>query len=120
MAVEMTEGTKKDAGKLPIHLFPTEALFAACKVLEFGAKKYAERNWEQGMDWSRVWSALMRHMWCWWAGKQPTSENFVFGSLDDETKFSHLWHAMCCIVFLVTYEERKVGTDDRPVGKVVK
>lgn len=73
-----------------------------------------DRNWEKGMDWSRVFGALMRHMWAWWQGKGPTNENFVFGSLDEETKRSHLWHGGCCIVFLIAYEMRGVGTDDRP------
>lgn len=72
-----------------------------------------ERNWELGMKWGRVFGALMRHMWCWWGGKSPTSKSFLFGELDDETKFSHLWHAGCCIAFLITYEERMVGEDDR-------
>lgn len=34
------------------------------------------------MSWSRVFGALMRHMWCWWGGAQPTGKNFVFGDLD--------------------------------------
>jgi len=108
------EGRKDDNGKVPIHLIPAEALYAAAKILDFGQKKYAPRNWEKGMDWSRVFSALMRHMWCWWAGKQPTGVNFIFGEIDDETTYSHLWHALSCIMFLVVYEERKVGEDDRP------
>ena len=39
--------------------------------------------------------------------------SFLFGELDGETSFSHLWHAACCLMFLVTYEERADGTDDR-------
>lgn len=108
------EGVKNDGGKLPLHLLPAEALFAAATILDFGQKKYAPRNWERGMAWSRVFGALMRHMWCWWAGNQGTSKSFLFGDLDEETKCSHLWHALCCIIFLVTYEERGVGEDDRP------
>ena len=71
------------------------------------------RNWELGMKWSRVFGAMMRHMWCWWGGKGPTTTNFVFGDLDDETGYSHLWHAGCCLAFLITYEQRKIGEDDR-------
>lgn len=108
------EGRKDDGGKVPIHLFPPEGLFAAATILDLGARKYSERNWEKGMAWSRVFSALMRHMWCWWAGKQPPSKSFLFGELDSETNYSHLWHALCCILFLVTYEERQIGEDDRP------
>lgn len=108
------EGRKDDTNKLPIHLVPPEIIFASAYILKFGADKYGERNWEKGMSWSRVFSACMRHMWAWWGGSQGSTENFVFGSLDDETERSHLWHALCCVIFLVTYEERKVGEDDRP------
>jgi hypothetical protein len=66
------------------------------------------------MTWSRVFGALMRHMWCWWSGMQPTSKSFLFGDLDAETGKSHLWHAGCCLAFLIAYEERATGTDDRP------
>ena len=108
------EGTKHDAGKVRLDLVPPELLYAVGTILGFGAAKYGEYNWAKGMKWSRVFGALMRHMWCWWGGKQKTATNFAFGSLDDETKHSHLWHAGCCITFLITYEERGIGEDDRP------
>lgn len=107
------EGRKDDHEKDRIELFPPEAVFAISRVLTKGAVKYADRNWEKGMAWSRVFGALMRHMWAWWAGKGPTTKSFLFGDLDPEWKFSHLWHAGCCIVFLIAYEERGVGDDDR-------
>lgn len=110
-----SSATKFDEGKAPYHLIPPEFLEAICAILAFGASKYAERNWEQGMAWSRCFSACMRHMWCWWGSKGPTSNSFLFGSMDPETGYSHLWHAACCLVFLVTYEERNIGEDDRHV-----
>lgn len=109
----MAEGRKDDAGKVRMELIPPELLFAVAQILTFGANKYAARNWEQGMSWGRVFGALMRHMWCWWGGKGPTTENFLFGSTDGETGHSHLWHAACCIAFLIAFEERGAGTDDR-------
>lgn len=99
------EVVKYDTGKLPYHLVPPELLEGMCSVLDFGARKYTPRNWELGMDWSRPFSALMRHMWAWWRGE----------SVDPETGMSHLWHAGCCIAFLIAYEQRGVGTDDRPI-----
>ena len=108
-------GIKYDADKVRMDLLPPELLFSVADILTFGAKKYADRNWEAGMSWGRVFAALMRHMWAWWGGKAPTTKNFVFGDLDLETGRSHLWHAGCCIAFLITYEERGVGTDDRMV-----
>lgn len=100
----MSEGRKDDQGKLPYHLLPPEALEATAAVLAFGAAKYGDRNWERGMAWSRPFSALMRHMWAWWRGEPA----------DPETGMSHLWHAGCCIAFLIAYERRGAGTDDRP------
>lgn len=97
------EGKKFDDGKDRIELFPPEALFAISRVLTLGARKYDDRNWEKGMEWSRMFGACMRHLWAWWRGEDK----------DPETGYSHLWHAGCCIVFLITYEERQIGEDDR-------
>lgn len=108
-------GAKLDTGKVRIELFPAEALLGPSRVLTFGASKYSDRNWELGIAWGRVFGALMRHMWAWWQGKGPTSKSFLFGELDGETNFSHLWHAGCCIAFLIAYEERNMYQfDDRP------
>lgn len=114
---KVTEGTKDDSSKIQMELIPPELLFSVGSVLTFGASKYGERNWELGMSWSRVFGAMMRHMWAWWGGSQGTSTNFAFGDSDDETTYSHLWHAGCCISFLIAYEDRKSGTDDRPSCK---
>ena len=56
------------------------------------------------MSWGRVFAALMRHMWAWWRGEVN----------DPETGMSHLWHAATNIAFLLAFEARKVGVDDRP------
>jgi hypothetical protein len=112
----MSEGLKHDDGKLRIDLFPGDALFAISQILTFGAKKYTARNWENGIAWGRVFGATMRHLWSWWQGRGPTNQSFLFGDLDTESGFSHLWHAGCCIVFLIAYEMRGMTTfDDRPV-----
>lgn len=107
------EGRKDDANKVRMDLVPPEIIFAIADILTFGAEKYSARNWEKGMTWGRPFAALMRHMWAWWGGRGPTSKSFLFGDLDEETKRSHLWHAACCIAFLVTFEERGIGEDDR-------
>lgn len=103
----VAHGRKDDAGKAAHHLIPPELPEAVAAVLAFGAVKYGARNWEQGMEWSRPFSALMRHMWAWWRGEAS----------DPETGMSHLWHAACCIAFLVAYEQRKAGVDDRPAAQ---
>lgn len=100
----MSEGRKFDTGKDPWHLLPFDAIRGIVAVLRFGAGKYGDRNWEAGMAWSRCYSALFRHMTAWWEGEDK----------DAETGYSHLWHAGCCIVFLIAFEIRGVGVDDRP------
>jgi hypothetical protein len=101
------EGQKFDSDKLRYELLPPELLEEVARVLTFGAHKYSARNWELGMAWSRPFGALMRHMWAWWRGEEK----------DPETGYSHLAHAACCIAFLVSYEARNTGTDDRPKGE---
>lgn len=104
MTLRLQEGHKEDTGKLGWHLVPGDAVEEIVRVLDFGAGKYAPRNWEMGMAWSRPFAALMRHMWAWWRGQEN----------DPETGLSHLAHAGCCILFLIAYSKRKAGTDDRP------
>ncbi|QPC43478.1 hypothetical protein HW532_12705 [Kaustia mangrovi] len=97
-------GRKDDGGKLRMELIPPEVVEATAAVLTFGASKYEDRNWERGMKWGRVFGALMRHLWSWWRRERA----------DPETGYSHLWHAACCIAFLIAYEARQCGEDDRP------
>jgi hypothetical protein len=97
-------GIKHDQGKPRMDLIAPELQVALAEILTFGAAKYNDRNWESGMRWGKVFAALMRHLWDWWAKKGP----------DPETGKSHLWHASCCIMFLVAYESRNIGQDDRP------
>lgn len=97
-------GVKYDAGKAPWHLVAFDAIAEIVAVLDFGAKKYAARNWEAGMDWDRPFGACLRHLTAWWMGEDK----------DQETGLSHLAHAGCCIMFLIAYEIRGVGVDTRP------
>ena len=101
-------GVKFDDGKLPIALIPPELIIGVGNILNFGAKKYSERNWEKGMKYSRVYSALQRHLIKWWDPYQSDT--------DEETGESHLAHAACCLAFLLSYEARgEYGEfDDRP------
>jgi hypothetical protein len=101
----LTEGRKDDDGKPRFDLLPPEFLEDTAKVLTFGAMKYQPRNWEKGMAWGRVFGAMMRHMWSWWRGQK----------LDPETGLPHLAHAACCVAFLMAFEARGVGKDDRHI-----
>lgn len=99
----MSGGVKYDEGKPPFDLLDPTYLEGTARVLAFGAGKYSPYNWAEGMKWSRVFAALMRHMWKWWKGE-------VY---DEETGEMHLYHASCCLMFLAHYQLYNVGEDDR-------
>jgi hypothetical protein len=99
-----TEGVKHDQHKIRWDLVPYDAVNEIAKVLTFGAAKYEARNWEKGMDWSRAFGALQRHLTRWFHGQDK----------DKETQLTHLSNAGCCLFFLLAWELRQVGNDDRP------
>lgn len=94
---------KHDEGKPRLSLIPGDALVGLARVLEHGASKYGEWNWEQGMEWTRMADAALRHLYSWLGKVGP----------DEESGLSHLDHAMACLTFLSAYEKRGTGKDDR-------
>jgi len=97
------EALKYDATKTPVELLPSEAMLEIAKVLGFGALKYDAHNWRKGLAWSRLIGATMRHLWAFARGEDN----------DPESGLSHLAHAGCCVLFLLTYQLTSTGTDDR-------
>lgn len=111
MSEKQRGGIKHDAGKLRMDLLPQDAVEALAQILTDGAVKYGQRNWERGMAWSRPYAALLRHLLAWWGGQDE----------DPESGHSHLWHVLTNAAFLVAYERRGVGEDDRPgIGPKVR
>lgn len=99
---------KKDAGKLPYDLLPLDAVEELTKIYQMGANKYAPHSWEQGMRYSRVYAALLRHLFAWWRGEDK----------DQESGLSHMAHVAWNALALLTYTLRgKTEYDDRPKGE---
>lgn len=100
----MDHSLKFDQGKLPLHLIDPLWLTTTAQVLDHGQQKYGPWNWAKGtFSYSRLYSALQRHLQAWWNGEE----------LDQETGLPHLWHANCCMMFLTRYTHDLLGTDDR-------
>src|SRR4030042_210651 len=97
--LKIESGKKFDSEKLRLDLLSLQAIKGTAEVLTFGANKYGERNWEKGMSFSRVFGALLRHLFDWWLKKD----------LDDETELNHLDHAACCLMFLQHYVKTNTG-----------
>lgn len=94
-------GRKNDGGKLKWSLLPWDALTDVVRVFMFGAYKYGERNWELGMDKSRLIDAALRHITRWQCGEEK----------DIETGINHLAHAIVSLLMIVAYTVRGNNKD---------
>jgi hypothetical protein len=96
-------GRKDDEGKAPLSIIPYEALVEAAKVFGFGAEKYTRDNWRGGFEWTRLIDAALRHI-----------NEFNNGEdTDKESGHSHIGHALCCLMMLMSHIKRGYGKDDR-------
>lgn len=100
-------GVKHDSGKARFDLLPPGPLFEVAKVYTMGAAKYADRNWELGLSWGRVFAAMMRHAWNWWRGEKH----------DPEDGQHHLASVVWCALALMEYERTHPELDDRTPTK---
>ncbi len=93
------EGRKDDGEKNRLDLLPFGALEEVAKVLTAGARKYDDDNWRKVPNLRRRYlAAALRHLWDWRKGK----------TTDPETGLHNLAHAVCCLLFVLSYE---VGMD---------
>lgn len=100
---QLSGGLKFDGGKPPMSLIDRHAIEQISMVLAFGAKKYAAHNWRQGIAYSRLLDAALRHLYAFADGED----------LDPESGLSHIAHAGCCIVFLLGMIHSRPDLDDR-------
>lgn len=96
---------KFDGGKLPMHLLPPEFEQAMAELLGNGAKKYGDRNWEQGgLSWDRLYSATRRHLA---EAHKFMSTNGAHGEwIDPEFGLPHIVHAAFGLLVSMTYVKR--------------
>lgn len=105
-------GLRYDAGKNRLDLIPPEWFWGLGVVMTQGAKKYEDRNWEQGMPWSKCWGPALRHAFKWLLGER----------YDEETGCHHLLMVAWNVLALFTYDMRKIGMDDlkRPAPGLIE
>ena len=90
-------GQKFDGNKPRFSLIPNGVLTPVVNVLEFGAKKYSENNWRFVPNArTRYFDAAHRHLDAWWNGQVN----------DPETNEPHLAHAICCLMFLLSSDQK--------------
>lgn len=93
------EFKKYDSGKLEYDIFPNSVLEDIIKIMMYGAyvKGYEKDNWKKCTDNMRYYNAARRHVEAWRAGEY----------FDEESKYPHLAHAICNLVFMHYLEEEK-------------
>lgn len=97
-------GARHNAGKTRHELQPFDAIDAISEIWTQGAAEYGDRNWELGMPWTEVLGSLLRHVFDWAMGQD----------YDKKSGKLNLAHAGCNILMLLSYQLRKIGTDNRP------
>ena len=98
------KGLRHNEGKTRHELVPPYAQEQYARVLTEGAKKYADRNWEGGMAWSKVIGCAKRHILAIEQGED----------YDPEDGILHSAHLMCNAAFLTEYYKIFPEGDDRP------
>ena len=97
-------GSRYNTGKPKWGLVPQSALIPMVRVLEYGATKYAPRNWQKGLSITEICESLKRHLDAFMEGEDS----------DPESTLSHIGHIQCNALFLSWMMEHKPDLDDRP------
>lgn len=96
-------GKKSDNGKPRISLIPTDALNQMAIGFTYGANKYGEHNYRNGIKISRLLDAAYRHMNAFKEGED----------LDPESGNNHLAHAMASLAMATFMFYNRPDMDDR-------
>lgn len=97
-------GRKFDNTKPKMYLLPPKSMLEISKVLTFGAEKYDEDNWRHLDNLQNRYSGgALRHIFSHLDGELK----------DDETNYSHLAHAICCLLFKLEIELEKDSEEER-------
>ena len=92
------QGRKHDSNKPRYSLLPENTVHNVIQVLEYGAVKYEPDNWKYVPDArTRYYDAAMRHIDDWWNGSE----------VDEESSLPHLAHAICCLLFLLWFDDQE-------------
>lgn len=95
-------GVKFDGQKPDMSLLSPFALEEIAKVMSAGKIKYGADNWRAGIAFSRLYSAVMRHLTAYNRGETK----------DPETGLSHLAHACCGLFMMIEFEATKPTLND--------
>lgn len=92
-----SQSLKADNGKRRWDLVPLAGVAAVADVMAFGARKYAEGDWEKGIEEARLYAACQRHLYAMRSGE----------TLDPESGLSHVAHAAANLLMWESLRNKK-------------
>lgn len=97
------KGKHFSQGKAPVHLIPSEAIIALARGFEYGANKYGEYNFRDGIHWTEITSSLNRHYLAFMQGID----------IDEESGLPHVYLIGANFAMLVYMIEHHPELDNR-------
>jgi len=96
---ELQDGCKYDKGKARWSLIPLDVIQGAADVFTFGANKYSDYGWQQGVleRPDKYISALMRHITEYQSGQR----------IDEDSGMPTMDHILCNCIILGWYDKHK-------------
>lgn len=96
---------KRDKNKPDFSQIPPVALLELAKASTYGNIKYKRGGYLHGIEWSRTYSATLRHLLAFWDGED----------IDSESNLLHLSHALWNVMALVNLYYYYPKNDDRRI-----
>jgi len=85
---------------------PLEAIAVGAASLEYGARKYVDRNWEKGLPWQQMIDSLRRHL-------DDFERRRDVDDGDDGSDLPQVCMIMASAMMLSASVVRGIGTDNR-------
>lgn len=111
------KGLRHNKGKIRYDLLEPFAIQELAKVFTKGAEKYADRNWEKGMKWSKMRASLGRHLAaydnCEDFDIDPMCEDCRKGECKNHTGLYHIAQVAWNALGILSYYKLHPQGDDR-------
>jgi hypothetical protein len=111
-------GLRFNSKKLRYDLVHTKAHEDMVDVLTYGAQKYFDRNWENGLSWTSVIASAKRHLAAIEAGEDydfdKNCEGCIAGNCQKHSGKLHVANLACNVHFLNAFYYIFPQGDDRP------
>lgn len=88
-------------GKPKWSLVNYKSLEPMIRVLEFGAQKYAPKNWMKPMNTTEILESMQRHLAALMDGEE----------FDKESGLPHMGHIQCNAMFYNFHKEKEIKTE---------